>query len=87
MEVVIPIMFEESVAGYVPPQERKRLETELIPFLSALSIQTIQLGFSIRKCSIPCKSKIVLVLLRRNKEEVAKIRGPKEIPPKSSDRI
>ena len=41
IEVVIPVVVEENVVGYVPPQEGRQLETKLIPFLSALSIHTI----------------------------------------------
>ena len=87
MEAVIPIMVEESVVKYVPLQVGKRLDIELSPLLYALSIHTTLPGLEIRKHYVSRKSKVASVVLRKNTEEAAKIRGPKEIPLKPPDKI
>ena len=87
IKFVIPVMVEENVARYVPPQGGSRLETKIIQVLFALTIQTILPGLEIKNRSSSHKSKNVSTLLIKNEEVVARIQGQKDIPPKLPDRI
>ena len=85
IEVVIPVVVEENVVGYVPPQEGRQLEAELVPVLLALMIRTSLPGLVMRKCSSFHKNNTISALLRRDGETTARIQGPKDIPLNSSD--
>ena len=82
IEVVIPVIVEENDVVYIPSEACMQLETELIPILLAVTIQTILPRLEIRKPFGSRKSNIVSALLRKNEEATTGIQGPKNIPPK-----
>ena len=70
IEVIIPVMVEEIVVGYVPLQLGMSLEDELVPVLLELLIQTVLPNLVVSKNYGSHKTQFVSALLRKNEEEI-----------------
>ena len=79
--IVMPIMSNGNVVGYVPLKARRHLENKSVPGLPAKMPQISLVKVTLRRPSDKCKSNIVPKELRTNVEMVARIQRPEDIPP------
>ena len=50
IEAMLPMSIKEDDVGYIPPQARMGLETQLVPFIPEIRIRTNLPGLSMKKC-------------------------------------
>ena len=87
MNLLYLLWFKEMLSVMFHCNEGGLLEVELVPVLPELRIGTVLSRPEIRKHSTSYRIKIVSSLIKKNKEAMIGIRGPKEIQLNPLDRV